>query len=101
MARAIASLFLATTFFVVPAATFAQQPNASDPTVLQLAARASSKLTNGTPVTDVSINATVSYFAGPDRETGTAKFIGSGTQQSKVALQLQSGQRIEVRGITI
>jgi hypothetical protein len=70
---------------------------ARDPQALTLIASSLKALTGGVAVNDVTLQATASYVAGSDEETGTATLTASGNQQSLVQLNLSGGPRQEIR----
>lgn len=69
-----------------------------DAQAVMLLSQALARLKN-TPVaiTDVSLTASVTYTAGSDQETGTAALQALGAGESRVTLNLENGQRQEVR----
>jgi hypothetical protein len=75
----------------------APQTAARDPQALALIASSLKALTGGVAVNDVILQATASYVAGSDEETGTATLTASGNQQSLVQLNLSAGPRQEIR----
>jgi hypothetical protein len=77
-----------------------------DPNGVALASRALRALAGGTALTDITLQATATYIAGSDQETGTAALVAlsnqqnptvGGTGQSLVTLNLTGGQRQEIR----
>ena len=69
-----------------------------DPQALLLLNRAFAGLQNvPEPVTDVTLTANATYTAGSDHETGTATLDALGAERSRVTLNLDGGQREEVR----
>ena len=81
---------------LVPASAQTTAP-VRDPQALSLIASALKALTGSTAVTDVTLQATASYVAGSDEETGTATLIARGNQESLVQLNLSGGARQEIR----
>ena len=82
--------------FLGSAPGHAQAPR--DPTAVALIRQALAKLSGGeTSVRDLTLEATVTYRAGSDVETGTATLQALGDQQSRVILNLSGGQRQQVR----
>jgi hypothetical protein len=70
---------------------------ARDPQALALIASSLKALTGGVSVNDVAMQATASYVAGSDEESGTATLTALGNQQSLVQLNLSGGARQEIR----
>jgi len=68
-----------------------------DPQALTLIASSVRPLTGSVTVNDVTVQATASYVAGSDKETGTATLAASANQQSLVQLNLSGGSRQEIR----
>ncbi len=68
-----------------------------DPQAVVLTSQAVSALNGTTSITDVSVQATVTYTAGSDFETGTATLEGHVGDQGRMVLNLSGGQRQEVR----
>ena len=73
---------------------------------MALAAKALQALAGATVLKDVTLQATATYVAGSDQETGTATLVAlsnqasrapGGTGWSRVTLNLTSGQRQEIR----
>lgn len=81
------------------AQTSTQSPT-SDALALSLAQKSVAALTGGTPVSDVTLNAAVTWIVGSDNETGTGTFEAKGTSQSRVDLNLTDGTRSDVRSTT-
>jgi hypothetical protein len=80
--------------------SFAQTVNTtSDSQAPALATKATVALTGGTPVTDVTLNATVTWIAGSEYLTGTGTFQAKGTSESRVDLDLGGVTRSEVRAL--
>src|SRR5690349_9656050 len=67
-----------------------------DPTALALVNQALSALNGGTALSDVTLQATVTYTAGSDIETGTATFEALGDTNGLMTLNLTSGQFQEI-----
>ena|SRR2546425_89839 len=68
-----------------------------DPQAVVLTTKAVSALNGTTSVTDVAVQAAVTYIAGSDVETGTATLEGHVGNQARIVLSLSGGQRQEVR----
>jgi hypothetical protein len=62
-----------------------------------IASRTIAALTNNSPLTDVTLRATVSRTVGTDNETGTSALIANGKGQSRVDLDFESGKTTETR----
>ena len=75
----------------------APQTVTRDPQALSLIASALKALTGSVAITDVTLQATASYVAGSDEETGTATLIATNRQESLVQLNLSGGTRQEIR----
>ena len=75
----------------------APQTAARDPQALTLIGSALKALTGPVAVNDVTLQATVSYVAGSDEESGTATLTARGNQESLVQLNLSGGTRQEIR----
>ena len=54
-------------------------------------------IAGSTALTDITIQATASYVAGSDEETGTATLVARGNAESLITLNLSGGQRQEIR----
>jgi hypothetical protein len=75
----------------------APQTVTRDPQALDLIASSLKALTGPVAVNDVTLQATASYVAGSDEETGTATLTARGNQESLVQLNLSGGARQEIR----
>jgi hypothetical protein len=75
----------------------APQTVARDPQALTLIASSLKVLTGGVAVNDVIVQATASYVAGSDEESGTATLTANNKQGSLIQLNLSGGARQEVR----
>jgi hypothetical protein len=79
----------------------ARAQSSSSPTrdaqAVSIATQALQALTGGLTVTDSTVQATASFIAGSDQETGTATLEGHTGYESRVVLSLSGGQRSEVR----
>jgi len=77
----------------------AQSSNSAtrDAQAVSIASQALLALTGGVTVTDSTVQATASFIAGSDQETGTATLEGHAGYESRILLLLSSGQRSEVR----
>ena len=69
----------------------------NDPQAVVLATKAVAALTNGVPVTDVTLTGTATWTAGSDVEKGTVTLKARGTAQSRMDLALSGGNRSEIR----
>lgn len=87
--------------YVASARGLAQQSNiASDTLALSIVKQAITALTGKAAVTDVTLNANVISVLGSDYETGTGTLQAKGAGESRIALDLSGGTRIDVRGTT-
>lgn len=68
-----------------------------DPLAATLASQAVRAVAGLTPLTDVTLNCTVTRIAGSDEESGAATLELAGYQQSRTVLNLTEGARQEVR----
>jgi len=68
-----------------------------DPNAVARASKALQALAGGTVLTDITLQASATYIAGSDQETGPATLIALGNQQSRVTLNLTNGQRQAIR----
>ncbi len=98
----IVSCFLSFLLFFVPsgpplAANAQQQQSAPDAQAVSLAQRALGVLTGGRPISDVTLTGSARRIAGSDDETGPAVLKALATGESRMDLNLPSGQRSEVR----
>lgn len=99
------SAFAALAFLAASAAIPRQSVRAStiqtqaprDPTALALVNQALALLNGGTSLTDVTLDATVTYLPGPDQQTGTATLQAIGDSESLLVLTLSGGAQQEVR----
>jgi len=92
------SLVLSLVLVATPTSVLAQNPPASDPTALTLAAQAVAALTGGNAIGDVTLNASVTSTVGSDYDTGNATFYVKGTSESRVDFNLNTGgTRSDVR----
>jgi hypothetical protein len=80
-----------------PVAVSAQQAPERDPTAVALVRQALAQLAGGTDVRDVALEASATYAAGSDEESGTATLVARGSQESRVVLNLDGGQHQEIR----
>jgi hypothetical protein len=78
-------------------AVAAPQTVERDPQALALIASSLKALTGGVAVNDVILQASASYVAGSDQESGTATLTARGNQQGIVQLNLSAGSRQEIR----
>ncbi|HTF24122.1 MAG TPA: hypothetical protein VK937_09400 [Candidatus Limnocylindria bacterium] len=67
-----------------------------DAQAVSLANQALKALIGGVTVTDSTVQATASFIAGSDRETGTATLEGHTGYESRIVLSLSGGQRLEI-----
>lgn len=95
MHRAFA--FFATAFVLTSGFCSAQTPAPSDPQALALVAKAIAALTAGLPVSGVTLKANAISIAGSDYFTGTATLQATGTDNSRVDLNVNSSTRTEIR----
>ena len=95
LARIVFVLFL-TTLILSPIKAQTTSP-VRDPQALSLIASSLKALTGSVTVSDVVVQATASYVAGSDEETGTATLTASGNQEGLVQLNLSGGSRQEIR----
>ena len=77
--------------------TTSQAPPASDPQAIAIATKSVFAMTGGTSVSDATLNATVTWIAGSDYETGTGTFSAKGISESRVDLNLSDQAESEVR----
>jgi len=75
----------------------AQSLPTGDAQAVALAAQSVAALTGGIPVTDVTLNGTVTRIAGSDQQTGTVTLLAKGVSESRVDLNLSGGTRSEIR----
>jgi len=78
-------------------AVAAQQTVVRHPQALALIASSLKALTGGVAVNDVILQATASYVAGSDQESGTVTLTARGNEQGLVQLDLDAGSRQEIR----
>jgi len=95
MSRAIA-LLLAAGLLVVPTISLAQ----SDAQALAFAAQSIAALTGGTTVTDVTLTGNATMTIGSDISSGPATLSAKGRYESRIDLNLDNGQRTEIRNST-
>lgn len=69
----------------------------SDPQALTYAAQSIAAMTGGTPIADVTLTGTATRTLGSDVGTGPATFYAKGQYESRVDLNLDSGNRSEIR----
>jgi hypothetical protein len=67
---------------------------------LTLATQATAALTRGIPITDVTLQANVTWIAGSDYLTGTGTFQAKGPSESRFDLKLGDTTRTEVHTTT-
>lgn len=84
-------------FYTLSAVAQTSSPTVSDPLAISLAQKSVAVLTGGTPITDVTLNASVTSVQGSDIETGTGTFRAKGGGESRVDLNLSNGTRSDVR----
>jgi hypothetical protein len=75
----------------------AQTAPLSSTRALTLATQATTALTGGVPVSDVTLNANVTWIAGSDNLTGIGTLQAKGNSESRVDLNLGDTTRTEVR----
>ncbi|HTY85593.1 MAG TPA: hypothetical protein VMB19_15340 [Silvibacterium sp.] len=76
---------------------FGQTPPASDPQALTLAAQSVAAMTGGSTITDVTLSGNATWIVGSDTQTGTARFMALGTDESRFDVTLPNGTRTEIR----
>lgn len=88
-----------TLFLLIPGRALGQTAPVAvrDPNAVALASRALQALVGGAALTDITLQASATYTAGSDQEMGPATLVALGNQQSRVTLNLTSGQRQEIR----
>lgn len=96
---------LLSAFCVLPLFAIAQtvsQPSlpTSDPQAISLAQKAVAALEAGATISDVTLNANVTWISGSDNETGTGTFQAKGFSESRIYLNLSGGSRTDVRNIS-
>jgi hypothetical protein len=69
----------------------------SDAKAITLATSSLAAMTGGLSVTDITLNAKVTYIAGSDNESGTGIFYAKGNDESLLDLSLDQGHRRELR----
>jgi len=79
------------TLILLPAFGLAQGPPASNPQAILIARQAIAALTGGASLTDITLQANVTYTAGSDTETGTATLAATARNESRVRLNLSDG----------
>jgi hypothetical protein len=79
----------------------AQAPASATPQPLQLLQSALAALSPNVTTHDVTLSGAVQYTVGSDEEAGTATLEAIATGASRLDLSLPSGQRIEVRNLTV
>jgi hypothetical protein len=90
-------VFAVPLILLLASVAFAQNPPQSDPQALSLAGQAMAALTNGSPVSDVTLIGSVTWIAGSDNETGTVTLSAKGTGESRVDLNVGGGTLTEIR----
>jgi len=75
----------------------AESPPLRDPRAMTFVAQTLAAITGGATVRDITFQATATYIAGSDQESGTARLVARGHQESRVVLSLDGGERKEVR----
>lgn len=90
-------LLFSLTTLVLPALKAQTTVPVRDPQALNLIASSLKALTGGVAVNDIILQATASYVAGSDEESGTATLTARGNQESLVQLNLSGGTRQEIR----
>ncbi len=83
--------------FLMPLAGVSQVTAPGGQQALVLVSQALTALNANTPPTDVTLQASVTYTAGSDVETGTATLLAVANQQSRLQLNLSGGTRQEIR----
>ena len=92
----IVLVFISTILFLSPLKAQATAVT-RDAQALSVISSALKALTGTTSVTDVTLQATATYVAGSDEETGTATLTATNRQESLVQLNLSGGARQEIR----
>jgi len=95
MSRTVALLFTIG-LFALPTISLAQ----SDPQALAFAAQSLAALTGGTTVNDVTLTGNATLTVGSDVGSGTATLSAKGRYESRIDLNLDNGQRTEIRNST-
>lgn len=86
----------------IAASLFAQTPttsqiSTSDPQAITIATKSLLAMTGGVSVNDATLNASVTWIAGSDHESGTGTFTAKGINESRIDLNLDNETRSEVR----
>src|SRR6185437_11771501 len=90
--------FLSVLLSLVLAGTaWAQTSAVSDAKAIAVATSSLAAMTGGLPVTDITLNANVTFVAGSDNESGTGTFYAKGNDESLLDLSLDQGRRRELR----
>jgi len=76
------------------------QAPASDPQAIALAAQATTALTNGVAVNDITLFANATWTSGSEIETGSATLRAKGMDEGRVDLALSGGNRTEIRTVS-
>jgi hypothetical protein len=100
LCRALIFVFASMLLFcslVARQAIAAPQAVVRDPQALTLISSSLKALTGQAAVNDATLQATASYVAGSDQESGAATLTALGNQESLVQLNLSSGSRQEIR----
>lgn len=98
MARFVAAVSLA---LLAISSAIAQNPSASDPQAVRLAAQSLAAMTGGVAVNDVTLTGAVTRIAGSDNETGAAVFKARASGAGRMDLTFSSGQRSEVCDLSV
>lgn len=88
---------LVVTWALCCAQAFSQSPAPNLGPALTLASKALQAIAGGTALTDITMEGTATYIAGSDQEMGPATLVALRNQQSRVTLNLTSGQHQEIR----
>jgi hypothetical protein len=82
---------------LVGLSTPAQASATKDTQAVAVASKALQALTGGTAITDAKLQATASYIAGSDEESGTGTLEAATGYESRLVLTLSGGRRVAVR----
>jgi hypothetical protein len=96
MSRFLLSLFI----LAITSLANAQGTPPSDPQAVTLAAQSIASLTGGLTISDATLNGTVAWTVGSDQQSGSAILLAKGFGESRVDLNLNSGNRSEIRNVS-
>jgi hypothetical protein len=94
------TLLLLCGLLALPHFVLALNRPASDPQALTLASLSVAALTGGTAVTDITLTGNSTLTIGSDVGSGPAKLSAKGRYESRLDLNLDNGQRTEIRNST-